>query len=278
MKAATIAIIGAGNMGKSLIGGLIQDGHPADHIWASDVDSEKLAQLKQHYSIHTTQDNVEAIKKADAVIFSVKPQHIIDLARNLTELIRQQKPLLISIAAGICTSHLEHCFQEPIAIVRAMPNTPALIGCGATALYANSFVTDQQHQLAESILRAVGLVIWLQEEASMDTVTALSGSGPAYFFLVMEALQKAAEKLGLSHESARLLTLQTALGAARMAIESGLDLEELRKQVTSKGGTTEKGISVLEEKNIRDIFLQTVKSAKLRSEELANVVLKENHS
>lgn len=272
MTTPTIAIIGAGNMGLSLIGGLINDQHPASHIIAADPSVEKLMQLEQRFHIKTTTDNIAAVKKANVVIFAVKPQYFATVAKELAPSIQEHHPLVISIAAGIRVHHLQKWLGDHIAIVRSMPNTPALIGCGATALYANDYVNAEQRNLAESMLRAVGITIWLDKEALMDTVTALSGSGPAYFFLMMESLQTAAEEMGLPTETARLLTLQTALGSARIAMESDSNLTELRQQVTSKGGTTEKAVSVLEENNIRELFKKTLAAAKSRSEELAEML------
>lgn len=273
MTTPTIALIGgAGNMGTSLIGGLINNGHPADKLWATDTSVEKLSELQKKFGIHTTTDNKQAIQSADVVIFSIKPQMFSNLAVDLADIIKAQKPLVISIAAGIRESSIQHWLGGTAAIVRVMPNTPALIGCGAAALYANALVTHEQRNMAESILHAVGIAVWLSDEKSMDAVTALSGSGPAYFFLVMESLQQAAEELGLPHDIARLLTLQTALGAARMAIEDDRPLHELRQNVTSPGGTTEKAVSVLEENNIRVIFQKALSAAKLRSEELAELM------
>lgn len=264
-----IAIIGAGNMGSSLISGLIQHGHPAEKIWATDQDEEKLQTLKKTFHVQTTTDNQLAVQKANVVILAVKPQTLHTVLVALRKTVQTHKPLIISIVAGVTVDSIQEGLAAPIAIVRTMPNTPALIGCGATALYANSEVNIEQHSLAESILRAVGIAVWVNDEAMMDVVTALSGSGPAYFFLVMEALQQTAEQMGLAAETARLLTLQTALGASRMAMESGKSLEELRKNVTSPGGTTEKAISILEENNLRGLFQKALQGAKLRSEELA---------
>ena len=181
----------------------------------------------------------------------------------------QEKPLLISIAAGIQLSHLEQWAGEELAIVRSMPNTPALIQSGATALCANQFTSDTQRDLAEAIMRSVGLVLWLDDETLMDAVTALSGSGPAYYFLIMEVMEKAATQLGLSQEYARILTLQTAFGAAKMALESNHDAASLRKQVTSPGGTTEQALNVLLEGGIEQLFDDALAAAKNRSIELA---------
>lgn len=271
MTFPTIALIGAGNMGSSLIGGLIKNGHPADKIWATDPASEKRQQIEDQFHIHTSDDNAKAVRAADVVIFAIKPQLFGKIALELTPQIQQRKPLVISIAAGIQINSMENWLGKETAIVRSMPNTPALIGSGATALFANQHVSSDQHNLAESILRAVGVVVWVEKEALMDTVTALSGSGPAYYFLVMEAMQEAAEELGLPADIAKLLTQQTALGASRMAMESDHSVSELRRQVTSPGGTTEKALLSLEENNIREIFRKALQAAKLRSEELSTL-------
>lgn len=269
MTTPTIAIIGTGNMGKSLITGLLKDGHPPDHLWAADPSSEKLDRLQQQYNLLTTTDNAQAIRSADVVIFAVKPNVLTHVASEAREAIAQRNPLVISIAAGVREASIQASLSGNAAIVRAMPNTPALIGCGASALFANGHVTREQKNMAETMLRAVGIVVWLEKESLLDTVTALSGSGPAYFFLLMESMQAIGEQLGLSPNDAKLLTLQTALGAARMAIESECDPKTLRQQVTSPGGTTEKAISVLETHHIRDIIAEALTAAKNRADEIA---------
>lgn len=272
MTLPCIAMIGAGHMGSSLIGGLISNGHPSHQLWATDPSSEKLDSLKTHFKIHTTQHNIEAIEAADIVVFAVKPQLFAEVAKELAERIQTRKSLVLSIAAGIREANIQQWLGGNISIVRTMPNMAAMIGCGATALFANHFVSPHQHSMAEAIMRAVGTVVWLKDENLMDAVTALSGSGPAYFFLIMEAMQAAAEELGLPIETARLLTLETALGAARMAIESGKSPAELRQSVTSPGGTTEKALLVLEENNIRSIFKDALYAAAERSKELAALI------
>lgn len=272
MTTPVIAIIGAGHMGSCLIGGLINSHHPSEKLWVSDPSPEKIAQIQSQFKVHTTSDNKKAIEAAEVIIFAVKPQALAEIAKALAEPIQLKKPLVISIAAGIRENSIQSWLGSRIAIVRAMPNTPALIGCGATGLYANAYVSHHEREVAESILRAVGIVAWLDQEKLMDVVTALSGSGPAYFFLVMEALQAAAEEQGLDADTARLLTMQTALGAARMAFESGKPIANLREHVTSKGGTTEKAVNVLEENGIRTLFKKALTAAKQRSEELADLL------
>lgn len=272
MNTPTIAMIGTGNMGSSLIGGLIKNGHPADKIIATDPSDEKLQHMQETFGIQVTKDNHAAAAIADVIIFAVKPQVFGLVAAPLHDLMQHRKPLVMSIAAGVRAESIEQWLGGHAAVVRVMPNTPALIGVGASALYANKYATDDQRNIAESIMRAVGIAVWVDDEKQMDTVTALSGSGPAYFFLILEALQNAAVDLGLPAATAQLLAQQTALGAALMAIDSTHTPAELRQHVTSPGGTTEKAVNVLEEKNIRGIFKQALTAAKLRSEELANLL------
>jgi len=266
---ATIAVIGAGNMGSSLISGLVSQHYPAEQLWASDPSEEKLQFLQKQFAISVTPNNQKAIQKAETIIFAVKPQILKEIALSLAPLIQDKKPLIISIAAGIQEESLQQWLGGQIAIVRSMPNTPSLIGCGAAALYANSFTSPTQRKLAEAILRCVGLTVWLEDEKQMDAVTALSGSGPAYFFLLIEALQQAGQTLGLPEETSRLLALQTAYGAARLALESQENVIKLRQRVTSPGGTTERALEVLEKGKFRDLITQALRAAKKRSEELA---------
>lgn len=271
MSIPTITLLGAGNMGGSLIRGLIQKGHPAKKIWAIDPDAPKLTRLKEQFHIQVTSDSALAINDSDIVILAIKPQGFDTLLPALKKEMTHSRPLILSVAAGITTAAIARYLDHPHAIIRAMPNMPALIGCGATALYPNEHVSKEQKQMATSILESVGIVVWVTNESQMDIVTALSGSGPAYFFLLIEVLQQCAEALGLPRDLSQLLTLQTALGSARMAMESQLDVALLRKQVTSPGGTTEKAILTLEENGFRELFSKALKSAKLRSEELASI-------
>lgn len=269
MKDCKITFIGGGNMARSLVGGLITDGFNPQHIHVADPEPLCLQALTDKYPIHTYSSNIEAAKDCDVLILAVKPQQlqaaVTQLAPNW-----QASSLLISIAAGIHLDDIARWLtQDKAAIVRAMPNTPALVQAGATALCANDYVSTQQHELAESILRAVGLALWVDDEAKMDAVTALSGSGPAYFFFVMEAMASAAEELGLEPETARLLCLQTAFGAAKMALESDETTATLRQQVTSPGGTTERAIHELEDGGLRALFENALIAAALRARELA---------
>lgn len=267
-----IAFIGAGNMACSIIGGLVTKGFPAKSIIASDPYKASIDNVKTIAPIRTTQDNAEAVNGADVVVLAVKPQLMKPILKELASSVQQTKPLIISIAAGIETNSLDSWLGGNMAIVRCMPNTPALVQAGATALYANPQVNGAQKDLADQIMRAVGIALWVNDENTLDAVTAVSGSGPAYFFMVMEAIQAAGEQLGLSPDAAKQLTLQTALGAAQMAIASDDDSAELRRRVTSPGGTTERAIQVFEEHGLKDIFTKALVACRDRSEELAKIL------
>lgn len=264
-----IAFIGAGNMAGALIGGLLADGVPAENLIAADPSSPKCSALRELTGIRTTQDNLAALDRADIVVLAVKPQVLKLVAGELAEAIREHRPLVVSIAAGIRSDALSGWLGGDVALIRTMPNTPAMIQCGATALFATAGVSDAQREQAESLMRAVGLTQWIDDEDQIDAVTALSGSGPAYLFLVIEAMEAAARELGLPAETAHLLTLQTALGAARMALESSEPAETLRQRVTSPGGTTERAIAILEDGGIRDLFARALAGARDRSIELS---------
>lgn len=270
MQHKKIAIIGAGNMGQCLVGGLINHGHSSEQLIVSDPHAEKITFMQQHFAVHVTASNEAAITNAHTVIFAIKPQKFVAVAKTLAAIVVKTRPLIISIAAGIRTELIATCIGKDCAIVRAMPNTAALIGMSATGLFANEWVTTAQKNQAEAILKAVGKVTWVAKETDLDIITALSGSGPAYFFLIMEALELAAQDLGLDKEASELLTRQTALGAAQMALNASENLATLRSQVTSKGGTTEQGLAVLEKHHLADILKAALLAAKKRSEELAS--------
>jgi pyrroline-5-carboxylate reductase len=269
MTDSRLAFIGGGNMARSLIGGLIADGWDPGRIRVADPDPQQTDRLAQRFSVTTTQDNHTALEQADAVVLAVKPQAIKAVVDELAATIAAQRPLVISIAAGIRATALRGWLGKDTAIVRTMPNTPALVQSGATALFANPAVSEEQRNLAESVLRAVGLTLWVDDEDLMDAVTALSGSGPAYFFLFMEALQDAGTDLGLPVETARLLTLQTAFGAAKMALESTEDAATLRQRVTSPGGTTERALDYLRQHGFEETVLGALRAAAERSRALA---------
>lgn len=264
-----IAFIGAGNMASAMIGGLIQSGIPASSISSADPYQPSLDALSARFNVKTGSDNNAIINDADVVILAVKPQQLKAVCADVRDTLVKNRPLIISIAAGIRCDAIEQWLDKSLPIVRCMPNTPALIGQAASGLYANANVSDAQKQLAAQLLQAIGTVDWVAEENLLDAVTAVSGSGPAYFFLVMEAMIDAGVKLGLSAEASRNLTLQTALGAANMALQSDVDVAELRRRVTSPGGTTLAAVTRFEEGGIRELFNEALKAADERSKSLA---------
>lgn len=272
MPNPTIAFIGAGNMASSIIGGLITRGFSADSIIASDPSGQSLVNLQKLTKVRTTNNNDEAIANVDVVILAVKPQVMQSVLTGIAATASIHKPLFISIAAGIPISSLNNWLGSDMAIVRCMPNTPALVQTGATGLFANPLVNEQQQQFADQILQSVGIALWVEDEKLLDAVTAISGSGPAYFFFIMETMQNIGEQLGLNAEMARQLTLQTALGAAKMALASDVDTATLRRQVTSPGGTTEQAIKVFEQQGLRELFNQALMACRDRSEELAKSI------
>ncbi len=264
-----IGFIGAGNMAGSLIGGLVADGYPSRRIHVTDVDTDKLERLQQRFGVRVHPDNETLARTCELVVLAVKPQQMCRLAREIAAAVQERRPLIVSIAAGIRETDLERWLGGEAAIVRAMPNTPALVQSGATGLHANARVSARQRDQAESLLRAVGVTVWVDREEQLDAVTAVSGSGPAYFFLLMEAMQKAGIELGLPPETTRLLVEQTALGAAKLALEADADPGELRRRVTSPGGTTERAIALLSEAGFEDLILRALRAACLRSQELS---------
>ncbi|HQS01858.1 MAG: pyrroline-5-carboxylate reductase [Halothiobacillus sp. 24-54-40] len=272
MQAAKITFIGGGNMATALIEGLRKNqasmmsvAQPV--LVVADPSADRRALLADLYAIEPVADNAAAITGASLIVLAVKPNHVRAAAEQIrANLLPNQ--LIVSVAAGIRLAALQNWLGGHQAIVRAMPNTPAMVGSGATGLYAPPALTPQQRNLAESLMRAVGLVQWVQNEADIDTVTALSGSGPAYIFLVMEAMQAAAEQLGLPAQTARLLTLETVFGAARLAMTADESPAQLRARVTSPNGTTERGIAALEQAGLRAAFAQALNAAHQRSIEL----------
>lgn len=276
MEKLKISFIGAGNMAASLIGGLLADGKAPATIHIADIDAERLVALRQRFAVTVCDSNRAAAEAADILVLAVKPQSLKAVAEEISDCVQKTQPLVISIAAGVREQAINRWLGGNVAVVRVMPNTPALIQTGASALYANNKVTVGQRNAAETILRAVGIALWLDDETGMDAVTALSGSGPAYFFLFMEAMEAAGRELGLDTDSARLLTLQTAFGATKMALESSEDCATLRQRVTSPGGTTEQALRVFEAGNLRGLVKEAVMAAAKRSEELARQFGKES--
>jgi len=269
MNTQKIGFIGGGNMASSLLSGLIASGHSPQHLWVSDVNPEALKSLAEKLHVNTSINNADVINAVDVVVLAVKPQILNEVAVNAAPLIQEKKSLVVSIAAGISQTSLSQWLGTETAIVRCMPNTPALVLTGATALHANAQVNVEQHDLAENIMRSVGIALWVDDESDLDAVTAVSGSGPAYYFLLMEAMEKAALELGLNETTARLLVQQTALGAAKIALESSESPEQLRKRVTSPGGTTQRAIETFEQGGFTELVSKALHAAKDRSIEMS---------
>ena len=272
MTNTSIGFIGGGNMATSLIAGLIADGWRADNIHLSEPDASKRELLSSRFSIRTYDDNQVMVANTNIVVLAVKPQIMASVCEEISNSINQYQPLVLSIAAGIQVAHLSRWLGGYKQIVRTMPNTPSMVQSGATALFSDPSVNEDGKNAAETIMRAVGLSIWVETEDELDAVTALSGSGPAYFLYIMEAMEKAGIELGLAADTARLLSIQTAFGAAKMALESTDSPSVLRHNVTSPGGTTERALSILKDKQLEKIFSEALAGACARSKELAEEI------
>ena len=268
-----ILFIGGGNMAAAIIGGLTAKNWPTTAIHAVDVVPEALKRLEQQYGIRTSSDGVAAARNADCIVLAVKPQQLRDVARSLAPAINKQ--LIISIAAGIRGGDLARWLGPAARIVRAMPNTPALVAAGITGLHAMPGVSATQREDAERILGAVGSTFWVGAERDLDAVTAVSGSGPAYVFYFIEALEQAALELGLPAAAARQSALATFAGAVKLAMEDGTDPATLRARVTSKGGTTERAIGMLDDSAVKSAFVSAVRGAAERAAELGDALGKD---
>lgn len=269
MTQPLIGFIGAGNMADSLAGGMIAKGIRPDRIWMSDPSRHCLDQRKEQHHVHVSQDNLDVARRVDVLVLAVKPQVMGDACVDLREIIETRQPLVISIAAGVTVANLRQWLGD-VPMVRCMPNTPSLVQAGATGLYAAPAVTAEQKEMAEQILNAVGAIFWFEDERELDAVTAVSGSGPAYFFLLMEALIDAAQDQGLSAKTARQLVLQTARGASQLALSSEDGPDVLRQRVTSPGGTTAAALDVFEQAGLREQVQAAVAAARERSEQLSS--------
>ena len=259
-------------MARSLIGGMVATGISNQNIFVSEPKADVRKRLNEDFKVNTSEESASAAKEADVIVLAVKPQILKEVVTPLSSLVSDARSLLISVAAGVTSSSIERWVGGQPALIRVMPNTPALIGAGISALYANSNVSDHQRALAEEIVTAVGKTVWIKEEGLMDAVTAVSGSGPAYFFFVRQAIHDAGVREGLDAHTARLLSLETALGAARLALESEATPGILQEQVTSPGGTTEAAIKVLNDSGVRDALQEAVSAARARGGELAKLL------
>lgn len=269
MNTKTIGFIGGGNMATSLIRGLIASGHSPQQIWVSDTAPATLQAHADQLHVNISTSNETIVNEVEVVVLAVKPQILRDVAQQIAPSLKQKNVLVVSIAAGISQQSLSRWLGNDVAVVRCMPNTPALVQTGATALHANANVDGEQKDLAENILRAVGLTLWVSDETQLDAVTAVSGSGPAYFFLLMEAMEKAGIELGLDEHSARLLIQQTALGAAKIALESSESPAQLRARVTSPGGTTQQAIETFTQNGFVELVAKALHAARDRSIEMS---------
>ncbi len=265
----TIAFIGGGNMARSLIGGLIARGVAADSIRVAEPVTAMGDVLQHDFNIPVFREASDAVAGARLWLFAVKPQVMQGVCESLAPLAQATTPLIVSIAAGITTAQLERWLGRGASVVRAMPNTPALLGAGVTGLFSNAHVDADGRVRAQELLSSAGEVVWIDDEATMDAVTAVSGSGPAYLFLLAEAMEQAARAEGLSADVARTLVLQTVLGAARMLTEADEAPAELRRRVTSPGGTTQAAIDTFESNGFRDLVSLAIRNAAERGRQLS---------
>lgn len=264
-----VAFIGGGNMARALIGGMVRGGAAAQDIHVSEPYAPNREGLATEFGVVTTEDNAAAASKAAVWVLATKPQVLRGVCEALAPLAQAQRPLVVSIAAGITSAQLDRWLGGGIAVVRTMPNTPALLGAGVTGLYATTAATTAQKALADTLLRPAGETVWIDDEALMDAVTAASGSGPAYVFLLAEAMQAAAEAEGLPADAARTLVVETIAGAARMLKESGESATTLRQRVTSPNGTTQAALDAFAAAGFSPLVAAAVHAARIRGAELS---------
>jgi len=264
-----IGFIGAGNMAYALIKGLLSNGFDAKNINVSDSNEELLIKRQSELNISTYSDNNSLLDNSDIVVFAVKPQVLSMVCLQLKNKVKPNH-LFVSIVAGIRGNDINRWLGGNFALVRTMPNTPALFQSGVTGLFANDLVSNQQKELVTSILSSVGECFWVDDEKLIDAITAISGSGPAYFFLLMQSITQAATALGLDEKTANSLSIQTSLGASLMATKSGKDSKILRKEVTSPNGTTQAAIESFQDQNFEGIVAAATRAAYDRARELSN--------
>ncbi|WP_313219290.1 pyrroline-5-carboxylate reductase [Stenotrophomonas sp.] len=269
MTSTSITFIGGGNMARSLIAGLIRQGVAPAHLHVAEPVAELRSQLTADFGVHTYASASEAAAQGQVWLLAVKPQVLRDVCASLEESAAAQAPLVVSIAAGITSAQLVRWLGGRPAVVRAMPNTPALLGAGVTGLFATAGVSHAQRQQADTLLASAGRTVWIDDEARMDAVTAVSGSGPAYVFLLAEAMEAAAQAQGLAPDAARVLVVQTLLGASRMLDESGEAPAELRRRVTSPNGTTQAAIESFQADGFEAIVGRAIEAATRRGQALS---------
>jgi pyrroline-5-carboxylate reductase len=265
-----VAFIGAGNMNRAIIIGLINNGIAASNIIVSNPSPEKREALANEFGIVQTADNIEAANFADTIILGVKPHFITQVCQEIAAAIDISHKCFVSVAAGTLVATIQQALGKPCAVVRTMPNTPSQLGLGVTGMYASPEVTEQQNAFSQQLMKAAGIVVCVKQESDIDNITAISGSGPAYFFLFMEAMQNKAKAMGFNEEESRLLVQQTALGAAKMVTENTISIGQLRENVTSKGGTTHAALTAFNDGGLSSLVATAMDAAVTRAQEMAN--------
>lgn len=264
-----VAFIGAGNMNRAIILGLINSGFDPKSVMVTNPSPEKRLQLAEQHGILNSADNLEAAKFADIIVLGVKPHLITQVCSEMAAEIDVQNKCFISVAAGTTMAQIQTALNNKGSVIRVMPNTPSQLGLGVSGMFACQHTTASQKEVATEIMQAVGIVKWLKAEAEIDDIIAVSGSGPAYFFLFMEAMEAKANALGFSPEEARALVQQTALGAAQMVVNNNISIGQLRENVTSKGGTTQAALNTFREGGLIELVDKAMDSAIARAKEMA---------
>jgi pyrroline-5-carboxylate reductase len=273
LNSKKIGFIGSGNMGEALISGLISSGSaPAENIICSDLREEKLQAIAKAYGVKTTTDNLEVVRQSDILIYAIKPQIMASVLKETAELLDMSK-LVISIAAGVPLAAIESCLHKDLRLIRVMPNVAVSVKEGAAAIAAGAHARKEDIKLAMDIFNSVGRCIFLKENELMDAITGLSGSGPAYIFLIVDALADAGVKMGLSRQDSLFLSSQTILGAAKLLLETKAHPGQLKDMVTSPGGTAIAGLHTLEKGGLRTTLINAVEAATLRSKELGSMMI-----
>jgi pyrroline-5-carboxylate reductase len=274
LKDKTLCFLGSGNMGEALVSGLVQSGSARpENIVCTDIREERLEELRSRYGVKTTTDNLEAVRASEVVIYAVKPQLMAEVLKETAELLDLSK-LVVSIAAGVPLRAIESLLQKELRLIRVMPNIAASVKESATALSAGKHARREDVELAMAIFNSVGKTVFLRENYLMDAITGLSGSGPAYIFIIVDALADAGVKMGLSRKDAQYLAAQTVMGAAKMLMETREHPGQLKDRVTSPGGTAIAGIHTLEKGGLRTTLINAVEAATLRSKELGEMMIK----
>lgn len=268
-KLNKIAFIGAGNMAKSIIIGLVNSGVPAKNIIVANPSPEKRLALAKEFGINQTASNIDAVEFADIIVLSVKPHFIEQVCQDISKKVNISNKLFLSVAAGTTIEKMQAALNAKVSVVRTMPNTPSQLGLGMSGLFASIEVNEAEKAAANKLMSAVGEVIWVDSEDKINEITAVAGSGPAYFFLFMEAMQKQAQQFGFTEQESRLLVQQTALGAAQMVEHSPIAISQLRENVTSKGGTTFAALEAFRKQGIEEMVAKSMQAALTRAQEMA---------